>query len=471
MRAPRFHHRTHHIVNRTLPNLKAHRVFFISVALLCAVFLLGGGARDDIVMLPLVRLLAGLTCAAAVLSFRREHWVSHRGEIVFGAVVVLYLALQLVPLPHQLWTMLPGREAIAASDRVAGIGEVWRPFTLAPGATWNALGALLIPLAMLLCAIQLSKTELERLLLVVLVLGGLSALAGIVQIIGEPGGPFYFYQITNRDAAVGLFSNRNHHAIFLAALFPMLALVASRASSSPERMRIRAGLSLTAALLLLPLILVAGSRVGMAMSVVGLLSAALLYRHPAALVRRRGKARFDWRLPLVGLALLLVAIITLVAARAVAVDRLTQGWWDEEQRFKVWGPILEQGWTYFPLGSGIGSFVSVFQMHEPDRLLDPTYLNHAHNEVLELWLTGGVPALLLAALALAVLGVRLVAAWRGARRPAAGAALRAVGATTIAILLLGSIADYPLRTPSLAALFVLALVWLHLEAPDNRRNL
>lgn len=470
MRARRSPHRTHRSVNRTLPNLKAHRALFLSVALLCAVFLLGGGARDDIITLPLLRLLAGLACATAVLSIRREDWVAHRGDIFFGGVVSLYVALQLVPLPPQLWTLLPGREAIAATDRLAGIGDIWRPFTLSPGTTWNALGSLLIPWAMLLSAIQLSKADLERLVIVVLALGGLSALAGILQIIGEPGGPFYFYRITNRDAAVGLFSNRNHHAIFLATLFPMLALVASRPSSSAERTRIRAGVSVTAALLLLPLILIAGSRVGVAVSVLALLSAALVYRQPAAFVRRRGKARFDWRLPLVGLALLLVATITFVAARAVSIDRLTQGVWDEEQRFKVWGPIVEQGWNYFPWGAGIGSFVPVYQMAEPDRLLDPTYLNHAHNELLELWLTGGLPALLLAGTALAALSAQLLGAWRNARRPG-GAALQAVGATTLAIMLLGSIADYPLRTPSLAALCVLALLWLRLETPANRRNI
>ena len=40
--------------------------------------------------------------------------------------------------------------------------------------------------------------------------------------------------------------------------------------------------------------------------------------------------------------------------------------------------------AYAPWGSGLGTFEQVFKLHEPDALLSPSYLNHAHNDWLEL---------------------------------------------------------------------------------------
>ena len=43
--------------------------------------------------------------------------------------------------------------------------------------------------------------------------------------------------------------------------------------------------------------------------------------------------------------------------------------------------------AYMPWGSGLGSFVPVYAMTEPPRdVLANTFANHAHNDILELWL-------------------------------------------------------------------------------------
>ena len=43
-----------------------------------------------------------------------------------------------------------------------------------------------------------------------------------------------------------------------------------------------------------------------------------------------------------------------------------------------------------PAGSGFGTFVPVYEMHAPRTMLRSYYVNHAHNDWLELWLTGGL---------------------------------------------------------------------------------
>ena len=47
--------------------------------------------------------------------------------------------------------------------------------------------------------------------------------------------------------------------------------------------------------------------------------------------------------------------------------------------------------AYMPFGSGVGTFVSVYPGFEPAHdAISNVYANHAHNDLLEVWLEGGV---------------------------------------------------------------------------------
>ena len=54
----------------------------------------------------------------------------------------------------------------------------------------------------------------------------------------------------------------------------------------------------------------------------------------------------------------------------------------------------------------------VYETFAPRTLLGESYVNHAHNDWLELWLTGGIPAILLAFAFLAWLAASTVRLWR-----------------------------------------------------------
>ena len=114
--------------------------------------------------------------------------------------------------------------------------------------------------------------------------------------------------------------------------------------------------------------------------------------------------------------------------------------------------------TYFPWGTGAGTFDAVYRLHEPDHLLGPTYMNQAHNDWLDLALTSGIPGIVLALVLLACL------TWR-ARKALAGSEtgydrlLPRAALIGITVLALASLSDYPLRVPSLACLLVLLFVW------------
>src|SRR5262249_15546254 len=76
---------------------------------------------------------------------------------------------------------------------------------------------------------------------------------------------------------------------------------------------------------------------------------------------------------------------------------------------------VEAARAYMPVGSGLGTFVPVYAMFEkPEDTIPDVFANHAHNDVLELWLNTGAVGLVLVSMFLVWLGFRSVAIWRSA---------------------------------------------------------
>ena len=61
-------------------------------------------------------------------------------------------------------------------------------------------------------------------------------------------------------------------------------------------------------------------------------------------------------------------------------------------------------WHYAPFGGGFGSFEAAYKIVEPVNLLSLQYLNHAHNDYLELAIEAGLPGLALAGLWIVLIG-------------------------------------------------------------------
>lgn len=448
--------------------------------LLIACFLFGGASRTDVLSLVVLHPLAVL-CMGIFLSFGpRVRWEAMAVPLLLLGALASSMVVQLIPLPPVLWTNLPGHAQFAANAAVAGLELPWRPISLSPDLTLDSLVSLCVPFAVLVGLASLPPNT-GRAVLHVIVAGiALSAFVGLAQLAGGGRGPLYFYDVTNHGSPVGLFANRNHQAVLLALAWPMLAVwvgmgqrrdVMSVRDGGVARLLAAGGL----ALLILPLILATGSRAGLILLVPSMVAAVfILPRSTVAQIPRK------WRLA--GAAIALVALVTTVAAamllsRDEALERAGATTLSEETRLSYVPPVLEIVKAFFPVGTGWGTFDPVFRVYEPESILSPTYLNHAHNDLLELVMTGGIAAL-------AVLIVFLVwiasAALRTIRKGAAGTSRRfaCLGLAMIVILLAASVVDYPLRTPLMAALLATACGWIcdHLAqfraeltdgAPDN----
>lgn len=437
---------------------------YLVIALLIAAFLFGGGSRADVSSLLVLRPLSAIFLVYALWNYGPLFWQERWLPGLVIALISLPVA-HLIPLPPAIWTELPGRGIVADTFRAAGMALPWQPLSMAPIATVNALLSLMLPISMLLLCFSLGMEKQVNLLRVVIIIGMISGLLGLLQAIGSPTSPLYFYRVTNNGMAVGLFANRNQQAIFLACLLPLIAAHLSLVKARQETVVFQKTIAIAAAVFLIPLILVTGSRNGLLLTVLAIPVSFWIYRAPLAVGRRveMSSARKLSLSTYITIGAAMVALLLFASLRAPAVDRLFAEDLSSDLRWTAFSTLMRAAGELFPFGSGIGSFVEIYKVYEPYNLLSPNYFNHAHNDYMELWVTGGLPAIMLVLIA----GILLLSAVRVALRPDQRLSssrddliLLRSGVSVLTLLAIASIGEYPLRTPSLAAFAALAVAWI-----------
>lgn len=472
--------------------------FFVAVAIyLVACLTLGGGTREGFVSDVALQSLAVpilLWASWRLLDVPAPDGGS-RGRTAL-AVCLLIAALplaHLVPLPPSVWMLLPGRSDFESSLQAAGLEVGWLPLSVAPSSTWLSGLALLPPMAVFLGVLQLSYADRRRLSLVILLVGMISVGLGLLQVAQGPTSPLRFYAFTNTSEAVGFFAYRNHYS----ALLYCLVLIAAAFAVSAVADFARAGLSLkstrstphmiaalasfTVLFILVGAQLMARSRAGLGLTVVALLGAfALAYVVPVGVTGLQRGARAGQVTS--GAIRLLVAAISLAVLFGMqfALYRVLHRFEfdaSSDARLPFARNTIEAAIAYMPSGSGLGTFVPVYQAFEKvsDNVAS-AYANHAHNDFLELWLEAGLIGLV--AMVLFVVWVFL-ASWRVWRRGLPGAGhldnlLACAAALGLMLLLVHAAVDYALRAAALMAVFAWAVAMViapvgSQEAPPDER--
>lgn len=458
--------------------------FYAFVAFFVVVFFIGGGSRDDIQSLLLLRPLAILFCAYALTVKAHDQWKRRIFPLYLVGALLALIALQLIPLPPSIWTELPERQIFAEIAHIAGIEQPWRPLTLSPSKTLNSLFSLAVPIAAMMLYLNLDREHRGRAVPVIIVLCSISALWAIFQVIGPARGPLYIYRITNYGTGVGLFANRNHQAVMLASSIAMLGWYAGSLKSNAKQVTLKFYASIATIFVFVPLIFITGSRAGLLLMVPSLILALFLVyfgEYYAEGSSRKNKA-VPSRNGLISrrkvvMTACIVSILGLVAStillsRSLAFDRLFSSSEVEELRLQLLPTLFTMIKDYMPWGSGFGSFEHVYKIYEPQELLRPTYLNQAHNDWLQFPIEGGILALLILICACVWFATRL---WALAKnwRIANSAKHRALMCLTVILFLLAaSIGDYPLRVPSIMAIFaVLACIFNDSVNSVQRRDI
>jgi O-antigen ligase len=115
---------------------------------------------------------------------------------------------------------------------------------------------------------------------------------------------------------------------------------------------------------------------------------------------------------------------------------------------------------YFPFGSGLGSFQTIFRSYEDISNFNYDYLNNVHNDYIQILIETGLIGGGLLLIFLAWWTRAFFAVWTSAATRENGESntrlRRAAGLITL-ILLIHSLVDYPLRTAALSTVFALCI--------------
>lgn len=379
--------------------------------------------------------------------------------VLFGAVTAL-VVLHLVPLPPSMWQPLPTRDLLKQIDMAAGLGHIHRPLSVAPDATWNALYSLAVPAAVLVTAAQLKLADQMRLMIGLLVFILASSVVTVAQ---ATGSDVAFYGVTSTTP--GIFANRNHQSALIAIAFPVLA--SARYFATRVGMmngRLANILSIALGLSLVPLVIIIGSRTGLVLCFIAIALLATIVPgqiNGSSHSKKFGAAAVKW----IGAAVAVGSMVwlTFAASRDVAFTRLGDA--QEDGRSAIWRGVANDLPNWMPWGSGVGSFADAYQINESKWVLGPKFLNHAHNDWLEVVYTTGVPGcvLLVAGCALFLAGL-----WRLRGTHGRASTLARCGIVIIFLLALASITDYPIRTPIMASIMSLAAIWSCFPQEDRK---
>ncbi len=426
----------------------------IAPAYLLACLLLGGSSQGIWANMVLQLVGLGLIGWAALVSppdpmpreQRQIFWL-----VLLALVVVL---LQLIPLPAGAWAQLGPRHVIAEGYAVLGIRAPNLPLSVAPYDTISALLCVIPPVAMLAAVLRLGC---RPLLLVLALVAGTSAgiLLGALQVSSPDAlsSPWYLYEETNWGLATGFFANANHMADLLVITLPFLAALLARAGRSGRNVqRYSAAVALVGgtALVIAVGIALNGSLAGYGLAVPVVLASAMIML-PARSGAFRALAALAAILLIVAVGWLATTPLSSEAAFRASAQTSVQS------REQILRTSMKAAGDFMPLGSGIGSFQRVYALYEDHDRLDPTtYVNHAHNDYVELALETGVPGLIVLALFFAWWIPR---AWRAWRPVPPDPYMRAASVASAAILI-HSLVDFPLRTAAIGACFAMCLALL-----------
>lgn len=377
--------------------------------------LIGGGTASGLYTDTLIE-VAAIVSAAAVFTQTSGERSPHSVLWLLIFAIALNI-LQIVPLPAVILDGL--KPELLLGDPWVGESR-FRFISVGVGRTIESLLYLLAAAAFFLAVLRLRAEQVSALLPFFFIGVICNGLAGAIQ-----------YSLSDHAAIVGLlpftinaglFANANHFSALLFVSIPFVVYYGL------VRGHLLSGFFGLIALLLL--LLAAGSRAGV---LIGLAITVLSVIFLSARSRASG---FGVLLIFITLSIYTISAWTKLDAQALdpAFGR------GEFARTTIEG--IKDNWA---TGIGFGNFQKAYQIYERADMIFREYVNHAHNEYLEIAFEGGVPAILLMTGYFVLLFAALV---RVRRDPLQKAAF-----LSVSFLLIHSLVDYPLRTGALAMTF------------------
>ncbi|MBH5321235.1 O-antigen ligase family protein [Aurantiacibacter sediminis] len=425
-------------------------VLHLCVLITLAILLGGGGVAyglsNMVIQLAAIAVLAvnWRTCS----DFARY---APRALVVLVAATLALPLIQLIYLPPTLWQSLPGRDLIAESFAIAGLGaDRWFPASVDPMRTLVAFCGTLAPLVIIAIGSTLERDQKLALLRFTLLCVSGAFLLGVVQFASGNQWGLLYNERSDPGVFYATFANRNSTALLF-----VIALTFLAALPRPKDL-LSVLVTGTATVFFTLAVVLTQSRTGMALLAMPL--GLFLLRLGAAVIGREAQEQANPRMAF-GIALAAAVFVSgLFAASYMtggrvseSVDRFVSA--GAADRPEMWEDSYYAAGQYWPVGSGMGTFDEVFQVHESLEHISPRRAGRAHSDWLEIAIEGGIFALVIALL---WLGWVLLSALP--RRSGKGTWLRLGAGAAVGAIALQSLVDYPLRNQSLLCIAALCIV-------------
>lgn len=386
------------------------------VLLVVAIF--GGGTQAGLPSDAAIQVLA--IVAASIVCLR--HMDRSIDSRVFWFLVATGIAvvMQITPL-GSVWVL-----STQNILREVGLPDGMQPLTisLGLGRSIEATGYFLTLALFLVAILKLRFDQVYGLMSFYLLGVVLNLIAGLIQF--SYSGPVQVTEVFPYTLRGGFFVNENHFSSLIFTSIPIAFVYFIESNRLP----LLVAYVVSALLVLLAAGSTAGVVVGFAITV---LSVIFLFQHNR-----------------VGLVTILIAtlgsgVYAVGLWARLQLENVDLGYGRVEFARTTLEGILDN----LPFGIGYGNFVVGYPRYEKSNMIFSTYVNHAHNDYLELMFEGGIMAAALIVVFFVLLVQRI---WQTLKWP-----LHKAATLSIVFLLIHSVVDYPLRTLALAFSFAFFL--------------
>jgi O-antigen ligase len=399
----------------------------------------------------LVEILYGALGIVLLVRWREGVPLREAGIVVVPGMLVGMALLQLCPVPAEWLRGIGGANADV-------VGARFSTLTIDPYATRVQL------LILVTCVIGFVVTNVvsrdpgarRRFIRAFIGLGMFEALYGLTQYLTGWQKIFGYEKKFDLEEATGTYINRNHYAGFLEMVLPFALALALYALAKQQKTRSSAGAlgayaggaefykvvgRLAIAVLMFAALIFSRSRMGILAAAVSTLLMLGLFAS--------GRSHRRAGLAICGVFLAVTAAVAVWIGAGSVVERFegvreeTAG--GDHSRISIWRDTVRLIGRHPWMGTGLGTFPIAFTAVQTTFLNE--FVNHAHNDYLELASDVGVPVAAMVVAGFLLLLARAVRAFYSAeRRFDRFVALGCTG--SIAAILLHSLADFNLYIPA-----------------------
>ncbi|MCP5002099.1 MAG: O-antigen ligase family protein [Hyphomicrobiales bacterium] len=400
--------------------------YLLGVTIIIAL-VFGGGTGTGLSTDMAIQLMA--VAASSFVCLRHMDRPIDRRVFWFLVLACLAIVLQILPVSTEQTRSTQG--ILPADDTLLVMEPI--SISLGLGRTIEVAGYFLTLCLFLTAVLKLRFEQVYGLIPFFLAGVVLNLTAGLIQY--SYSGRAIVTDLFSYDLLAGFFVNVNHYSSLIFTSIPIAFVY----FIETNRLFVLVAYIVAALLILLAAGSTAGVLIGFAITV---LSIVILFQRSRAGIL------------VVLLGTIILGIYSVGVWARLQVEEFNPGY----GRLEFARTTLEGIRDNLPFGIGYGNFVIGYPSYEKSEMIFNTFVNHAHNEYLELVFEGGV----IAAALLVIFFVFFL--WRVLET----IQLPLHKAATLAILfiLVHSVVDYPLRTLGMAVPFTLFIAFLFHRGPD-----